>query len=493
MTLTRRFVIFAGAWLLALPVAAAQGGKTAAPPTFNKEVAPILFANCVACHRPGEVAPMSLLTYQDARPWAKGIKAKVLAHEMPPWFADPRYGSFQNKRGLTQAQIDTLVAWADAGAPQGTGTAPVAPQIADTAAGTLAGFMTRPPDAVIDDPAEIDIPATGVLPFLNLWQKAPFTEDKYIEAVELRPSNRAVTHHSNVDIESSLPIGAHHIGLGPAWVGGQVVNAIPVREDGSPLACSVLANRSTSSAAVGGNDPECVRAAAEEAAANTEETFNFGNRLLFYAPGTQTLRFSPGLVKVIKRDDYMMWDIHYNATGRPEKDRHQVRLWFSKDTPTHVVRSGTANEVNLYEGLELVGQGVQRPSIPAFAENYRVSSLRAIKYDTTLNSVWPHMHLRGKNMTYSVTYPDGREEVLLSVPKYTFEWQIAYVFNQPIKLPAGSMLRVTAHFDNSANNKFNPAPDQELPWGSQSWHEMYFPYFDLTIDKDVLPASKGTN
>src|SRR5207244_7383376 len=113
------------ACLLAAP-ASAQSAATAAP-TWNKDVAPIVFANCITCHRPGEVAPMSLLSYQEARPWAKGMKAKVVAHQMPPWFADPRYGTFLNKRGLTQDQIDTIVAWADAGAPQGTGSAPVAP------------------------------------------------------------------------------------------------------------------------------------------------------------------------------------------------------------------------------------------------------------------------------------------------------------------------------------------------------------------------------
>ena len=119
---------------------------------------------------------------------------------------------------------------------------------------------------------------------------------------------------------------------------------------------------------------------------------------------------------------------------------------------------------------------MQRPNIPAYAENYRVASVKAITSDTTLNSLWPHMHLRGKDMTYSVTYPDGREEILLSVPKYSFEWQLQYQFDEAIKLPAGSMLRVVAHYDNSAKNKFNPAPDQELPWGAQSWHEMYFPH-----------------
>src|SRR5438552_9152156 len=116
----RLLFILGSACLLVVP-ASAQGTRAAAAPTFNKDVAPILFANCIGCHRPGEIAPMSLLTFQDARPWAKGIKAKVTAREMPPWFADPRYGKFRNMRGLTQAQIDTLAAWADGGALQGTG------------------------------------------------------------------------------------------------------------------------------------------------------------------------------------------------------------------------------------------------------------------------------------------------------------------------------------------------------------------------------------
>src|SRR5688572_13475229 len=202
----RLLLILGGACLLAAP---ASAGQAASAPTFNKDVAPILFANCITCHRPGEVAPMSLLSYADARPWAKGIKAKVVAHEMPPWFADPRYGKFNNKRGLTQAQIDTFVAWADAGAPQGTGPAPIAPDFGERSA----EIMDRPPDAVIEG-IEIDINPTEVLPFFNVWAKGPFTEDKYIEAVENRPSNRAVTHHSAF-YAMPLPRGAHHVGVGP--------------------------------------------------------------------------------------------------------------------------------------------------------------------------------------------------------------------------------------------------------------------------------------
>jgi hypothetical protein len=465
----KKFVMILGCAVVAAAVPARAESAQAAAPTWNKDVAPIVYNNCITCHRPGEVAPMSLLTFADARPWAKGIKAKVVAHEMPPWFADARYGNFQNKRGLTQAQIDTLAAWADAGAPQGTGPAPVAPDFGERSA----ELMDRSPDAIIDMPVEMDIDPVRVMPFFNVWAKVPFTEDKYMEAVENRPGNRAVTHHSNV-ASAPLPAGAHHIGVGPAYPGGPLINAVPVREDGSQLGDNVDESN-------------------EEATANTDNSVRpLGTFYTFYAPGTGGLRFKPGLVKVMRSADYVQWNLHYNATGRPEKDRHSLRLWFAKDARLEV-KNGTANDNNLYEGTELLGRNVQRPNIPAHAENYRVASVKAITSDTLLNSLWPHMHLRGKDMTFSVTYPDGREEILLSVPKYSFEWQLQYQFEEAIKLPAGSMLRAVAHYDNSAKNKFNPSPDQELPWGAQSWHEMYFPHFDIAIEKDLLPSAKGTN
>jgi copper type II ascorbate-dependent monooxygenase-like protein len=184
----------------------------------------------------------------------------------------------------------------------------------------------------------------------------------------------------------------------------------------------------------------------------------------------------------------LSWNVHYNATGRPEKDRHTLRLWFATTPIKAELKSATANQVNVYEGKELVGKNVKRENIPAYAENYRVASVFAIGFESELNSLWAHMHLRGKDMTFSVTYPDGREEILLSVPKYSFNWQVIYAMENPVKIPPGSVLRAVAHYDNSANNKFNPTPDQELPWGGQSWHEMYFPYFDLAVSKEVEKA-----
>ena len=185
---------------LAAAAQQAPARSTASAPSYNRDVAPILFKACVECHRPNQIAPMSLLSYNEARPWARAIKAKVQAREMPPWFADPRYGKFNNKRGLTDAQIAALVAWADAGAPQGTGPAPAVPDFGERSA----ELMSRPPDAIIDMPVEMDIDPVRVMPFFNVWAKVPFTEDKYMEAVENRPGNRAVTHHSNV-ASSPLP------------------------------------------------------------------------------------------------------------------------------------------------------------------------------------------------------------------------------------------------------------------------------------------------
>jgi len=343
------------ACLLAAP-ASAQSRAAATSPTWNKDVAPIVFSNCITCHRPGEVAPMSLLSYSEARPWAKGMKAKTSAHEMPPWFADPRYGKFNNKRGLTQAQIETLAAWADAGAPQGTGPAPVAPDFGERSA----EIMDRAPDAIIEMPVEMEIDPVRVMPFFNVWEKVPFTDDKYLEAVENRPSNRAVTHHSNVS-SRPLPAGAHHIGVGPAFPGGPLINAIPVREDGSQLT-------------------DLTEDVPEEAVANTDTTVGvLGTSYSFYAPGTGALRFKPGMVKIMRSDEYITWNLHYNATGRPEKDRHSLRVWFAKDQATVLqVRNGTANDNNLFEGQELLGRNVQRPNIPAYAENYRVASIKAI-------------------------------------------------------------------------------------------------------------------
>src|SRR3954453_7970400 len=171
----------------ALGAAALTSGVAAqAPPTptFNADVAPIVFAKCASCHRPGAVGAMSLTSYREVRPWARSMKARVTKREMPPWSADPRFGHFLNDNSLTQAQIDTIAAWVDGGMPEGTGAAPAMPKYEAGGWRTING---RGPDVIIEMPMEYELPAEGQVPVFRIWDKNPFKEDVFIEALQIQP------------------------------------------------------------------------------------------------------------------------------------------------------------------------------------------------------------------------------------------------------------------------------------------------------------------
>src|SRR4051794_4131516 len=191
--MTRRVIAALGLVLgISVVLSSAPAAQSKAAPTYNKDIAPILYHSCVECHRPNQVAPMSLLSYQEARPWARAIKSKVTSREMPPWFADPHYGKFKNDKSLSQEQIEKLVAWADAGAPQGTGAAPAAPQFAE---GGWSHPSGRAPDLVIDFPVDWHVAANGEMPNFNLYTPLPFKEGKYVSATQVLPGSFAATHH----------------------------------------------------------------------------------------------------------------------------------------------------------------------------------------------------------------------------------------------------------------------------------------------------------
>src|SRR5436309_438313 len=195
----------------------------ASPPTFTKDVAPILYNSCVSCHRPGEIAPMSLLTFDDVRPWAKSIRVKVASREMPPWGADPRFGIFKDDRSLSAGQIDTIARWVDAGAPRGSDSdLPLAPTLAT-------GWSHGEPDVVIEMPVDFEIPAEGEVPVIDLFAKSPFTQDVYVKALEVRPGTSGVVHHAGLYVIDRLPDGAK-------LVNGQIVNA-----DGKPMSRNQVA------------------------------------------------------------------------------------------------------------------------------------------------------------------------------------------------------------------------------------------------------------
>jgi hypothetical protein len=454
----------AGAVLGASPLMA-QSAATV--PTFAKDVAPILYNRCVSCHRRGEVAPMPLQTYDEARPWVRSIKSMVVKREMPPWFADPAHGKFKDDRRLTQREIDTLVAWVDGGAPRGSDAdLPPAPKFVE-------GWQRGEPDFVFELP-EVDIPAEGQVDIQYRWVRIPFESDRFAQAMELRPSNPAVLHHARADVVD-LPEGA------------RIVDGKVVFEDGAASEFDRRRNRPS------------------------VDGFSFArSTLISFIPGSNLEVHRPGTAKRLDAGKYVRVELHYTPSGAPAKDRTRLGVWFAKGAVTHEVFTilnaralvpgpgaepeFTVNGKRLQPSPGTGGRPgrIEFPNIAPHEENYEVIAVMPVTAPITITSMLPHMHLRGKDLTWTVTYPDGREEVVLRVPKYDFNWQILYEFERPLKLPAGSRIKAVAHYDNSANNRVNPAPQNEVYWSDQSWDEMFVPYMEYTIDDQDLSRKAST-
>jgi len=436
---------------------AAGSAGVPAVPTFTRDVAPILYTSCGGCHRPGEIAPMSLVSYEDARPWAKSIRAKVASREMPPWGADPRYGRFKDDRSLSATEIETIARWVDSGAPRGDAAdLPPVPKAAE-------GWTHGEPDIVIDMPVDFAIPAEGEVPITDFFVRTPFAHDVYVKALEVRPGTAGVIHHAGLYVIDRLPEGSK-------LVNGRIVGA-----DGKEMSRNQVAR------ANGGTSTQEIQ------------------KLLSYVPGRGYEEYQGDAGQLVKAGSYIDFYMHYTPTGTPTKDRSRLGLYLAKpgqQVGHQIYHSFGAAGPTTYvvEGKEYTpqrrGEGdegsVNLPNIPPYAENFKVVSVHTIKEPVTLYGLTPHLHLRGKSMRYTLTLPDGREEVLLDVPRYDFNWQLYYELETPKAIPAGSKVTVVTLFDNSQKNKYNPAPEKEVWWSEQSWDEMYAPQARITVDSRTL-------
>jgi hypothetical protein len=448
-------------------------------PNFNRDVAPILFKHCANCHREGEiVSAMPLVSYDNARAAAHSIKETVLRREMPPWPADPAGSvAFGNDPRLSQQEIDTLVAWVDQGTPKGNDAD--LPQLPVLKEGWLhpKGLL---PDAVITLPT-YRLPATGEIPYASYLAKLSFPEDKWIVAIQVRPSNRAVVHHMAIT-EVAL-----NNGMTPADLDRFTRAAQRMGITNSSLG--------TRPAVADPANPQVY------------------DMLAVYTPGTTFEMYEDGSAKLLKAGTnmYLNFNIHYQTTGKPEVDEPTLALWFQPGPPKHqLYRVPASGETIIANGKELLtdapgeraeGTGLVIPPVPPFADNYELIGITGYTRPVTIYQFQPHAHLRGKDFKYSVVYPDGREETLLTIPKYKFHWQLAYVLEKPLQLPAGSKLVVTAHYDNSAQNQDlmhghgmgdrvqNSGPEKEVYFReqNQSWDEMFTPFIQYSIDSPDLP------
>jgi mono/diheme cytochrome c family protein len=444
--------------------AAEKTAKAGKAVTFSKDVAPIFYNNCAECHRPNDIAPMSLITYKDARPWARSIKEKVTTHEMPPWSPDPRYGEFTNEHRLTQDQIDTIVAWVDQGAKEGNAKdLPPAPPV------VKGGWTIGTPDAVFQMPEAYTIQVDAPDNYLYFFAPTNFKEDKWVQAAEILPGNRKVVHHVIAFIQTPQMMAkrmerAKEKG---GQLGGRTTNSSLMYMDGT-------LRRVRMDAPV--TDNTCDQPAMERRAGGRRAgQENEGALLAGYAPGKGVDIWPAGSAKRIPAGSTIMFQMHYSSfRGKLDKaqtDQTRIGLIFAKEPPDKmIVTAGVVNATF---------------KIPAGDGNHEVVACQTMPRDVQMISYMPHMHLRGKDMKYEVVYPDGRRETLLWVPKFNFNWQIMYELKKPVTIPKGSKIIVTAHFDNSTRNRYNPDPTKDVRWGDPTYDEMMIGWFDLLFDNPM--------
>ncbi|MGA7412445.1 MAG: thiol-disulfide isomerase [Bryobacteraceae bacterium] len=405
---------YALALLCVLPVLAATGTI----PTYNRDVAPILQNNCEGCHRAGEAAPMSLTSYKEVRPFAAAIKEAVTLRKMPPWFADPHYGKFSNDRSLSQHDIDTLVAWAKNGAPEGDAKDLPKPKE------FVEGWNIGKPDLILEMPAAFTVPATGTVDYQYILIPGHFEKDTWVQMAEVRPDSRAVVHH---------------------------IIAF-VREPGSKWLASIK--------------PGVPYVPTKEESDMSDAQFLVG-----FAPGTPPAVLPEGRAKLIPAGSDIIFQVHYTTNGKPATDKSRIGLMLAKAPVTERVLTLAATNDDF--------------AIPPGHANYEVESEFEFGAEAKIVDLFPHMHLRGKDFKFTAVYPTGEAEELLSVPNYSFSWQLDYHPVTDITAPKGTKLKCVAHFDNSANNPYNPDPSKEVKWGDQSWDEMMIGFFNVAFPKDM--------
>jgi hypothetical protein len=414
----------------AIAVARPAIAQSAAAPTFTKDVAPILQEKCQGCHRPGEMAPMSLQTYQEVRPWARSIRNKVSKREMPPWFIDKRIGiqKYKNDHSLTDAEVDTIVRWVDGGAREGAAADLPKPK---TFAGHT-GWAIGTPDLIVTQKEPFKMYPAGSDWWSTFSVETGLTEDRWIKAVQLKPGNKKIVHHfcAGVIPPSTQPAAAANpVGAADQYSEEELAAAENER---------ALAGESN----VGAGAP------------------SFG----CYLPGRAAVVFGDDTGILVKAGSRISFAMHYSASGEEGIDQSSVGFVFYSKGAT------PANQI----------MGAYFQKFPAFEldipPNSRVEhdAYFPLQKPTRLLSFTPHMHMRGIGLVLEAILPSGRVQTLAAVDNYNFNWQLEYIFDDAAAplLPAGTMLHAITVHDNTSANPRNPDPSRWVGYGQASIEEM---------------------
>jgi mono/diheme cytochrome c family protein len=381
--------------------------------SYSEQIAPLLTAKCASCHRSGGGAPWAMTGYEMVRGFAPMIREVIRTKRMPPWHADPHYGSFVGERSMSDDDARMLVHWIEAGAPRGDGPDPLTAVQPSTTEWTLGK-----PDLIVEVPA-FEVPATGVVNYQYPRTANPLGHDAWIRAIEILPGNRSIVHHVLVGLDDP-----------------------------------------------GNGSQRAIRGQIGE--------------LGGYAPGKNAVPYPTDSGILLRKEAGFRFQMHYTPNGKAATDVTRVGLFFYDKPPKYSMHMTLMLDTTL--------------SIPANTKEYKAKLEHVFDRDIVLYSVLPHAHLRGRAAKFTATYPDGRQEILLSVPKYDFNWQTTYALNPPKPIPAGTHIVLDMTWDNSAQNPANPDPNRVVHWGEQTWDEMnvgWMRYRYAQEDESAPSAQEG--
>jgi hypothetical protein len=411
--------------ILGLPLAAAAE-PPAATPTFTKDVAPIFQAKCESCHRPNSIAPMSLVTWEDTRPWARSIRTRVAARQMPPWHIDKSVGiqHFANDRSLSDQEIDTIVKWVAAGAPKGDPKEMPPPVQWPNEEQWNFKPVYGEPDLVLRSP-KYTVPAQAQDAWYKPVSETGLTEPRWVRAIEMRPASvkgRRVTHHALARLQ---------------------------QDDGS--------------------EPR--------GAARNEDDPGAG-LFMEWAVGKQGEVMRPNSGKLMLPGSKIVWDIHYHAVGEEIADSVELAIYFypKGQEPKH------RQVLGLFHAIQGGSRGLDIPPNTLTVHQ----GVHVMRKAGRIENFQPHMHLRGKGMSMEAITPDGKSQVLSLVSNYQFNWHNNYVYTDEAAplLPKGTVLRFTSWHDNTKANKDNPDPEQWVGWGDRTVDEMAHAWVNITYLND---------
>lgn len=386
-----------------------RAGTPAAAVTFNRQIAPIVFSNCAPCHRPGEAAPFSLLSYSDVRKHAAQIADVTRRRYMPPWLPQHGYGEFLDERRLTDAQIQLIQQWVKQGALEGGGKAPAAPQFSDE-------WQLGTPDLVLRAGQSFQLPPDGAEVFWNFIMPVPITTTRWVRAIEVRPGNPKAFHHANVILDRSQASRRHELTPGAGFQGMDL--------------------------------------------AVEEETFDPDGHFLSWKPGSEPVVEPEGMAWRAEPGMDLILNVHLKPTGKPETVNPVIGLYFT-DKPQ--------SKFPMLLQLEHDGVIDIAPGEKAFmvTDDFRVPM------DMNVLAVYPHAHYLGKLMEGWAILPDGKKQWLIRIPDWDLSWQGVYRLKTPVTLPRGTVISMRYQFDNSAANVRNPShPPQRVKAGNQAIDEM---------------------